>query len=90
MEPINAFTGMSTIGELKPKLRKSDFTIQRPQTLFEPDWKKALAQGVCPWCFNKLKEMKGVFLSCRGVKHKKAFVIRKTEAERIINNQNNV
>ena len=62
------------IGKLLPKLKKSSFTINRPQNLFEPNW-EALKENRCPFCGNKLYRMLNESLRCKSKKHKKSFVI---------------
>lgn len=81
MDGIKKYIQMTHIGGLmRKKLRKSDFKINRPQTLFGPDW-SMLQQKRCPHCSNKLTEMpsKPGWLICRGTKHKKRFVIHNTK-----------
>ncbi len=77
MDKLNL--GMSSMGKLLKgkKLRKSDFTINRPQTLFGPDFELAKAEMRCIHCGNKYYPMpsKPGYLICKSKKHKGGKVI---------------
>lgn len=70
------------------RMLKSSWTINRPQSLFGPDW-SMLKQGRCPHCGCKLFMMstKPDYLRCKSKKHKKSFVIQKDKILEILKNQ---
>ena len=81
----------STIGDLLTKrfgkkIRKSDFTINRPQTLFGPAWAN-LKSGRCVHCGNKLFKMRSGSYLCASKKHKKAFVITEAKLKELVDKQ---
>lgn len=65
------------------KLRKKDFKINRPQTLWGPDWSQ-LSKGRCPHCACKLYLIpsKPDFVRCKSRRHKKSFVISVSKINR--------
>lgn len=67
------------------KLKKSDFTINRPQTLFGPDWSQ-LEKGRCPHCACRLYIMpsKPEFLRCKSKQHRKGFVIHTSKIKEVV------
>jgi len=69
------------------KLLKSNFTINRAQTLFGPDWSQ-LEKGRCPHCACRLYIMpsKPEFLRCKSKQHRKCFVIHSSKIKEVVDN----
>ena len=64
------------IENLLEKYKKLKF--EHPKTLFEPQLWLAKEKKVCPFCLNKLYEMRSKpFLYCKSKKHKNRFIIGK-------------
>ena len=61
----------------------SRFRVFHSITLFEPSW-EAIKEKRCPLCGNKLKLPKNERMYyCRGVKHKKPFIISPQKVHQI-------
>ena len=61
-------------------LLNKEFTFNNPVTLFEPELWRA-KDRICPFCLNKLYEMRSrPFLYCKSKKHKNRFIISKDKS----------
>jgi hypothetical protein len=71
------------IGAFLPNFEER-FKLTLPETLFGLDWKN-LTKTCCPVCGCKLNfsRNKDMYI-CRSFTHRKKFVIKKTELERIV------
>lgn len=69
----------------KKGLLKINFTINRAQTLFGPDWSQ-LKVGACPHCGNKLHQMRKNpdLMYCKSKSHAKSFVIHSSKINELL------
>lgn len=70
----------------KGKLLKSNFTVNRAQTLFGPAWEN-LKSGRCVHCGNKLYLSKSNFYLCTSKKHQRPFVISEKRFKELVDKQ---